>query len=331
VGGNDDLIFDGSSMWINKNGLIKSLGISFKTDLIHRNIMTDVVSISPQFHPINQIENALILGIKDYVNKCGFKQVMLGLSGGIDSAITAVLAVEALGCENVFAYALPSEYSSRGSITDAYDLAKRLNISCQTIPINHINSTINDSLSNLFANYTKDYTEENIQARIRGLLLMAISNKTNRLLLTTGNKSELAVGYCTLYGDMNGCLSVLGDITKTEVYELARWINAREYKIPQEIIKKPPSAELKPNQKDSDSLPDYEILDEIIIEYINNQLTENEIIQKGYCKATVEWTIAAIRKNEYKRQQSAPSIKVSSKAFGSGRQFPIVTNWTTSS
>ncbi len=324
VGGNDDLIFDGGSMWFNRKGLLKAIGLCFKADMMHRNIDQEVITIIPKFNPINMIENALILGIRDYVRKCGFSQVVIGLSGGIDSAVTAVLAVEALGAENVFGVTMPSVYSSAGSIDDSKALATNLEIKCEVVPISAINSRFLSELAPLFKEDQPDETEENIQARIRGVLLMAISNKTKRLVLTTGNKSELAVGYCTLYGDMNGGLAVLADITKTQVYQLASHINQRKQRIPNEIINKAPSAELRPNQTDQDTLPPYDVIDRIITAHIEEKQSVSEIsTQQAIHKETVEWVIQAIYRNEYKRQQSAPSLKVNPVAFGSGRRFPI--------
>jgi len=323
VGGNDDLIFDGTSMWFNAKGLLKAVGTSFKGDMMHRDISQDVITITPLFNPINMIENALILGIRDYVQKCGFKQVVIGLSGGIDSALTCTLAVEALGAENVLGVAMPSDYSSEGSISDAQALAQNLEIECIVLPISESYKQLSHAVTPLFTDKKEDHTEENIQARIRGLLLMAISNKSNRLVLSTGNKSELAVGYCTLYGDMNGGLAVLADITKTQVYALANHINRRKPRIPESSITKPPSAELRPNQKDQDTLPPYDILDAIIHAHIEKRQSVSEIIENGFKKETVEWVISAIYRNEYKRQQAAPSLKITPVAFGSGRRFPI--------
>ncbi len=324
VGANDELIFDGGSMWLNRQGLLKAIGLCFKSDMMHRNIDQEVITITPKFNPINMIENALILGIRDYVAKCGFSQVVIGLSGGIDSAVTAVLAVEALGAENVLGVTMPSVYSSPGSVEDSKSLAANLKIPCEVVPISQINSSILNEVAFLFKEYQSDETEENIQARIRGLLLMAISNKTKRLVLTTGNKSELAVGYCTLYGDMNGGLAVLADVTKTQVYQLANYINERKYRIPNEIINKAPSAELRPNQTDQDTLPPYDVIDRIITAHIEFKQSVSEIVtEQKIKKEIVEWVIKAIYRNEYKRQQSAPSLKVTSAAFGSGRRFPI--------
>jgi NAD+ synthase (glutamine-hydrolysing) len=323
VGGNDDLIFDGGSMWFNPQGLLKAMGVCFKEDMMHRDTSQEVITITPAFNAINMIENALILGIRDYVHKCGFKQVVIGLSGGIDSTVTAVLAVEALGADNVLGVTMPSDYSSEGSVDDSQELAQNLGISCKILPISESYQTIIDSVSPLFTSNKKDITEENIQARIRGLLLMALSNKSNRLVLTTGNKSELAVGYCTLYGDMSGGLSVLADVTKTQVYDLAHHINTRKHRIPEAILQKAPSAELRPNQQDQDTLPPYDIIDAIIHAHIEKRQSISDIINTGFDKETVEWVINAIYKNEYKRQQSAPSLKITPAAFGSGRRFPI--------
>lgn len=269
------------------------------------------------------IESALVMGIHDYLAKTNFKSVVLGLSGGIDSAVTAALAVKALGPENVLGVAMPSQYSSDGSVTDALALADNLGIRCETIPIRPMFDAFRDSLASLFTERPEDVTEENLQARIRGNLLMALSNKFNHLLLTTGNKSEMAVGYCTLYGDMCGGLAVIADLPKTWVYQLAAYLNREQELIPVNTITKPPSAELRPNQKDQDSLPEYEILDGILMAYIEESKSLQEIVGLGYSAETVEWVLRRINLNEYKRRQAPPGLKVTRKAFGQGRRFPI--------
>ena len=272
--------------------------------------------------------SALVLGLRDYVKKCGFESVHLGLSGGIDSAVTAVLAVDALGKENVTGFAMPSPYSSQGSIDDAKALAINLGISYHELPISQSYELIKGNLNDVFHSLDKhnietDITFQNIQSRIRGLFMMGVSNATGSLLLSTGNKSEMAVGYCTLYGDMNGGLCVLGDVYKTQVFELAKYINQDEERVPMNTITKPPSAELKPDQKDEDSLPPYEVLDAILIDLIEGNLTYSQLKHKEYPEETLNWVYKNLVRNEYKRQQSSPTIKCSFKAFGFGRRFPI--------
>jgi NAD+ synthase (glutamine-hydrolysing) len=266
---------------------------------------------------------ALVLGLRDYVHKCGFKSVVLGLSGGIDSALTACLAVAALGAENVRGVSLPSQYSSPGSLEDARMLAERLGIGYDVIPIQPPFEAIQAQLKDVFAGRSEDTTEENIQARLRGATLMALSNKLGSLLLTTGNKSELAVGYCTLYGDMCGGLAVISDVPKTVVYRLAHWINRDKEIIPAPSITKPPSAELRPNQTDQDSLPPYDVLDAILEAYVVRGKSAAEIIASGFDPVTVRRVVQLIDSNEYKRRQAAPGLKVTSKAFGVGRRIPI--------
>lgn len=267
--------------------------------------------------------HALVLGTKDYVHKCGFKKAVIGLSGGIDSAITAAIAVNALGKENVLGVMMPSPYSSQGSVTDAEALAKNLGIQTLLLPIADIMTSYDQLLKKAFENMPADITEENIQARIRGNLLMALSNKHNALLLTTGNKSELSVGYCTIYGDMAGALAVISDIPKTMVYKICEWLNLKNETIPTAILEKPPSAELRPNQKDQDSLPDYEILDAILKLYIEDHQTKEAIIKKGFDKTTVEKIITLVTNSEFKRKQAAPGIKITDCAFGTGWRMPI--------
>jgi NAD+ synthetase len=267
---------------------------------------------------------ALVLGTRDYVRKCGFQRALIGLSGGIDSALTAVIAVEALGAENVMGVAMPSQYSSEGSIRDARELARNLNIRFEVIPIGNIFESFRSELRPVFAGLKEDVAEENIQARVRGTLLMALSNKFGSLVLSTGNKSELGVGYCTLYGDMAGGLAVISDVSKTLVYRIADYVNSRRAVIPQSTITKPPSAELRPGQKDSDSLPPYEVLDPILEDYIEEMKTAEEITRaRGIPLETVQKVIRLVEIAEYKRQQAAPGLKISEKAFGVGRRFPI--------
>jgi len=264
-----------------------------------------------------------VLGLRDYIHKCGFKSVVLGLSGGIDSALTACLAVAALGAEQVRGVSLPSQFSSPGSLDDARAIAERLGIRYDVIPIQPPFEAVRDQLKAVFAGRPEDTTEENIQARLRGVTLMALSNKFGSLLLTTGNKSELAVGYCTLYGDMCGGLAVISDVPKTMIYRLARWINRDKEIIPAASITKPPSAELRPNQTDQDSLPPYDVLDAILEAYVVQGKSAEEIIVAGFEEATVKRVVRLIDLNEYKRRQAAPGLKVTSKAFGVGRRIPI--------
>ena len=328
VGAQTELVFDGGSFLLNKKGEIQEELNYFEEDF--RIIDTEIPSgnLQPKTETIEKIYHALILGIRDYFSKMGFKKATLGLSGGIDSALVLVLAVEALGKENVRVLLMPSRYSSDHSVNDALELTKNLDIQYEIIPIQHIVSSFEQSLSEVFANLPNDITEENIQARTRGVLLMAISNKFGNILLNTTNKSECAVGYGTLYGDMNGGLSVLGDVYKTDIFKMARWINRDREIIPVNTIIKPPSAELRPDQKDSDSLPDYEILDQILFNYIELNLSPEEIIARGFDESTVLRTVKMVNNNEYKRFQAPPILRVSSKAFGFGRRMPLVARYT---
>ncbi len=329
VGANTELIFDGGSIAVNNKGeIVKNLQL-FNEDLqyctlneLNNNSDLKVINTIPE--KMELINKALVLGIKDYFNKSGFTKATLGLSGGIDSAVTLVLAAEALGPENIRVLLLPSKYSSEHSIKDAEDLANNLNIKYDIIPINEVVDSVDSAMKTIFKGLEPDVTEENIQARIRGTLLMALSNKFGNILLNTSNKSECAVGYGTLYGDMNGGLSVLGDIYKTEVFELAKYINRNKEIIPVNTIVKPPSAELRPEQKDSDSLPDYNILDKILFYYIEKNISPKKIIDLGYNEHIVNKTVKMVNRNEYKRFQTAPILRVSSKAFGMGRKIPIV-------
>ncbi|HEX7261751.1 MAG TPA: NAD(+) synthase, partial [Luteolibacter sp.] len=271
-----------------------------------------------------QLYQALVLGVRDYAVKSGFSSVCLGLSGGIDSALTAAIAADALGPENVHGLTMPSPYSSRGSVEDSFALAENLGIRCDEVPIRNAFEAVKATMQPVFAGKPEDVTEENMQARLRGIMLMALSNKDNHLLLTTGNKSELAVGYCTIYGDMCGGLAVISDLPKVRVYEISRWINREREIIPWNTIDKPPSAELRPDQKDQDTLPPYEILDGILELYVEHQLSADEIIARGFDESTVRWVQRRVDLNEWKRHQAAPGLRVTSKAFGIGRRMPIV-------
>jgi NAD+ synthase (glutamine-hydrolysing) len=324
VGAQTELVFDGGSFFLDKNGTIQEELNYFEEDF--RIIETEIPSgnLQPKTETIEKIYHALILGIRDYFTKMGFKKATLGLSGGIDSALVLVLAVEALGKENVRVLLMPSRYSSDHSVDDALKLAQNLGVQYEIIPIQPMVDSFEQSLWDVFANLPTDITEENIQARTRGILLMAISNKFGNILLNTTNKSECAVGYGTLYGDMNGGLSVLGDVYKTDIFKMARWINREHEIIPENTILKPPSAELRPDQKDSDSLPDYDMLDQILFDYIELNLSPEEIIAKGFDESTVLRTIRMVNNNEYKRFQAPPILRVSSKAFGFGRRIPLV-------
>jgi NAD+ synthase/NAD+ synthase (glutamine-hydrolysing) len=325
VGGNDSLIFDGSSFVLAPDGRIVAQAKSFEEDLV----LFDTETLQGEVHP--QIESeeasayaALVLGTRDYVTKCGFKRALIGLSGGIDSALTAAIAVDALGADNVIGVAMPSAYSSEHSVSDARELARNLGIRFEIVPIGEIFDKYRSTLAPIFANLPEDVTEENIQSRIRGNILMAMSNKFGSLVLTTGNKSELGVGYCTLYGDMVGGLAVISDVPKTMVYRLSRYVNSRKPVIPQSTLEKPPSAELRPDQKDSDTLPDYEELDNILEDYIEDYRTAEQIAgERGYDVNLVRAVVRMIERSEYKRQQAAPGLKITRKAFGLGRRFPI--------
>jgi NAD+ synthase (glutamine-hydrolysing) len=329
VGAQTELIFDGGSLFIDPRGEIIEELAYFKPDFSI--IDTENIGVKqkrqPETETIEKIHKALVLGIKDYFFKNGFKKATLGLSGGIDSAVTLVLAEEALGAENIRVLLMPSKYSSSHSVEDAVILAKNLGIQYDIVKINDIVDSFDQTLAPVFKNLPNDLTEENIQARIRGSLLMAISNKFGHILLNTSNKSEAAVGYGTLYGDMNGGLSVLGDVYKTDVFKLARFINRNNEIIPINTIIKPPSAELRPDQKDSDSLPEYDILDKILFEYIELAKSPSEIIGEGYDEHTVKRTILMVNRNEYKRFQAPPILRISSKAFGFGRKMPLVAKY----
>jgi NAD+ synthetase len=324
VGGNDELIFDGNSMAFDATGKLIAQAAAFREDLVVVDLDTPCPVSHAQPDSIATLHDALVLGLRDYVQKCGFKSVVLGLSGGVDSAVTACLAVAALGRENVMSVSLPSQFSSKGSIEDARELAKNLGIRWEMIPIQDVFEQFKATLKPMFKGRTEDTTEENIQARIRGTTLMALSNKLGHMLLTTGNKSEIAVGYCTLYGDMNGGLGVIADVPKTMVYELARYINRQETIIPESSLTKPPSAELRPNQTDQDTLPAYEILDVILKKYIEESKSAAEIIaETKFDEKLVREVVRKIDLNEYKRKQAAPCLRVTTKAFGIGRRVPI--------
>jgi NAD+ synthetase len=324
VGGNDQLIFDGNSLAIDASGVLVQKLAPFAEDLamVETNHKSQITN--HKFQPeAEELFHALVLGTRDYLHKCGFKSAVLGLSGGIDSAVTAVIAAHALGAENVLGVTMPTQFSSRGSIGDSLALAKNLGIRCREISIQHSFETFRQQFREIFSGLPEDTTEENMQPRLRGMTLMALSNKFGSLLLTTGNKSELAVGYCTLYGDMAGGLAVISDVPKTMVYRLAEWINKDREIIPRDTITKPPSAELKPDQRDQDTLPPYEILDPILQLYVEEQLSGDEIIARGFDEKTVRWVVRRVDLNEYKRAQSVPGLKVTSRAFGLGRKMPV--------
>ena len=325
VGGNDSLLFDGSSVVFDREGNIIAQGKSFEEDIVY----FDSATLTGEMH--EQIEGeeasayaALVLGTRDYVRKCGFKKVIIALSGGIDSALTAAIATDAMGAENVLGVGMPGPYSSKGSIDDARALAQNLGIRFELLSITEICKSYLHVLKDVFAGLKEDVTEENIQARARGSLLMALSNKFNAIVLSTGNKSEIAVGYCTLYGDMVGGLAVISDVPKTMVYRISRYVNSRRLVIPESTLEKPPSAELRPNQKDSDSLPPYDVLDAILEDYVEDMHSAEQIAKdRGFDLALIHRVMRMVDRAEYKRQQAAPGIKISAKAFGYGRRFPI--------
>jgi NAD+ synthase (glutamine-hydrolysing) len=325
VGGNDSLLFDGSSIVLNTEGNIIAQGRSFEEDLIYFDSKTLTGDLHEQVEGTDaSVYSALVLGTRDYMRKCGFQQAIIGLSGGIDSALTAVIAAEAVGPENVIGVGMPGPYSSPGSIDDARTLATNLGIRFELLPINSVMQAYRQTLQNVFAGRKEDVTEENIQSRARGTLLMALSNKFGAIVLSTGNKSELGVGYCTLYGDMVGGLAVISDVPKTLVYRLSHYANSRRELIPRPTLEKPPSAELRPDQKDSDSLPPYEILDAVLEDYVEDAHSAERITADyGFDIEVVKRVVRMVDRAEYKRQQAAPGIKISSKAFGYGRRFPI--------
>lgn len=323
VGGNDELVFDGHSLIFNARGELLAQGRGFEEELVVAEIEGAARPVRPLPGDEEAVYRALVLGLRDYAAKCGFQSVVLGLSGGIDSALVACLACEAFGPSHVLGVSLPSEFSSRGSLDDARSLAERLGIRYEVVPIQPPFDSVKQQLRTLFAGRPEDTTEENIQARLRGVTLMALSNKFGSLLLTTGNKSEMAVGYCTLYGDMCGGLAVISDVPKTMVYRVARWINRDREIIPSNSITKPPSAELRPNQTDQDSLPDYEVLDAILEAYVVQGRSMDEIVAAGFDPEVVRRMLRLIDLSEYKRRQAAPGLKVTTKAFGMGRRMPI--------
>ena len=329
VGGNDQLVFDGNSIAVNSRGQLLAQLPAFE----EASVIVDSESVQaleiPSADIVQELYSALRLGLRDYLAKCGFKSAVLGLSGGIDSAVVAAIAVDALGPNNVTGVSMPSQFSSRGSVLDALALAKNLRIQCLEIPIADAFAVFKAQFKEVFAGRTEDATEENMQARLRGMTLMALSNKFGHLVLSTGNKSELAVGYCTIYGDMAGGLAVISDVPKTMIYELARFINSEASRvgkgeiIPASTIEKPPSAELRPNQKDQDTLPPYDVLDAILRLHVEDNLSVAEIVAQGFDEKTVRWVQRRVDLNEYKRAQAAPGLKVTSRAFGVGRRMPI--------
>ncbi|HUZ06358.1 MAG TPA: NAD+ synthase, partial [Candidatus Paceibacterota bacterium] len=342
VGANDELIFDGHSVALDSSGEAVALGKGFAEEILVVDLDCPKLPLTPSLSPSDgervsegrvrgfefpareaQIFAALSLGIRDYVRKCGFKSVILGLSGGIDSALVAVLAADALGAENVLGVAMPARYSSSGSLSDADALAKNLGIRYEVLPIETVFNSVEKQLERVFAGTKPNEAEENVQSRLRGTTLMALSNKFGALVLTTGNKSEMAVGYCTLYGDMDGALAPVADVLKTDIYKIARWVNREKIVIPENSISKPPSAELRPNQTDQDSLPPYETLDAILDLYVVKNFSKPEIVARGFDAAIVNDVVNKINFSEYKRRQAAPALKISPRAFGMGRRIPI--------
>jgi NAD+ synthetase len=342
TGANDELIFDGHSVALDAHGDVLALGQGFAEEILVVDLQAAPLTPSDgekvaegrvrgfNFPAREELLfSALSLGIRDYVRKCAFKSVILGLSGGIDSALIAVIAADALGAENVWGVSLPARYSSSGSLADAEKLAKNLGIRYDVLPIEPVFNAVEAQLQKVFAGTRPNETEENIQSRLRGLTLMALSNKFGALVLTTGNKSEMAVGYCTLYGDMNGALAPIADVLKTDVYKIARWVNREREIIPSDSITKPPSAELRPGQKDQDSLPPYEILDAILDLYVVKNLSKTEIVAHGFDAVVVNDVVNKINFSEYKRRQAAPGLKVSPRAFGMGRRIPVAQKFRT--
>jgi NAD+ synthase (glutamine-hydrolysing) len=329
AGANDDLIFDGCSLGFDRSGELVCRGTSFDRDLIIIEFDQTKQDLNlAKIQPLNdstdaEVWQALVLGVRDYLQKCGFQKVILGLSGGIDSALVAAIAAEAIGAENVLGVLMPSPYSSEHSVTDAIDLAANLGIKTETIPIGNLMQGFDLSLDSLFAGTEFGLAEENIQSRIRGTLLMSMSNKFGYLLLSTGNKSEMAVGYCTLYGDMNGGLAVIADVPKMRVFSICNWLNREQEIIPQNIITKPPSAELKPGQVDQDSLPPYEVLDAILEAIVCHHQSAEQLIDRGYDPQVIEKITKLVKRAEFKRRQAPPGLKITDRAFGTGWRMPI--------
>jgi NAD+ synthase (glutamine-hydrolysing) len=324
VGGNDDLIFDGRSVVLAPDGRVVARAPAFREAVVVVDLEApDPAALAPSPGDEEEIFHALVLGTADYARKCGFREVLLGLSGGIDSALTAVIAAEALGRDRVLGVLMPSPFSSQGSVDDSRSLADRLGIRTLTLPIAGVMQAFDTTLAEAFAGRTPDVTEENIQARARGNLLMALSNKFGALLLTTGNKSELAVGYCTLYGDMSGGLAVIADLPKTRVYRVSEWVNREREIIPRAILTKAPSAELRPNQTDQDSLPPYDELDAILERHVERYQSEAEIVAAGFDQATVRRVLRLVRIAEFKRRQAAPGLRITERAFGTGWRMPV--------
>ncbi len=328
VGANDQLVFDGYSVYVNDKGDLCQLAKGFEEDLLLVDLESKSCILSFAYDAVGDLYKALVLGTRDYFVKQNFRKAIVGLSGGIDSALTACIAVEALGKENVYALSMPSRFNSPSSLKDAEALVKNLGIDFDVIPIDDLYESYLKTLTPFFQGKPQDETEENIQSRIRGMILMALSNKLGYLLISTGNKSELAMGYCTLYGDMAGGLGVLADVNKTQIYMLARWLNQKKTIIPQSTIDKPPSAELRPNQRDTDTLPDYAIVDAVLQAYVEDLLSPEEIVKKyNFPLDLVLDLVHRIHASEYKRRQSAPGIRVTKKAFRVGRKYPIVQKW----
>jgi NAD+ synthetase len=329
VGGNDELVFDGASLVASARGEVCAALPAFE-EAVHV-FDTAAGYRGVEHHVVEETESirrALVLGARDYFAKCGFTRAVVGLSGGVDSAVTLCIAAEALGAGQVLGVAMPSPYSTPQSLDDARRLAANLGVQLDVVPIEAVMTAYDRALSPVFAGRAPDVTEENLQARIRGNVLMAVSNKFGHLVLSTGNKSELAVGYCTLYGDMSGGLALISDVPKTVVYRLAELYNRSREVIPRSTIEKAPSAELRPNQKDTDTLPPYDVLDPILDLHLEEGLSGVEIAERGFDRKTVEWVVAAVRRAEYKRRQAAPGIKVTSKAFGAGRRFPVAARYS---
>ncbi len=329
VGGNDQLVFDGNSIVISRDGSVIEKLAGFQSETRVANVRESFAVTAPrEICEADEMYRALVLGTRDYIGKCGFKTAVLGLSGGIDSALVAAIAAQALGAQNVTGVSMPSVFSSEGSKDDARDLAANLGVNYLTVPIQPVFESLKTQMRDAFAGRSEDITEENMQARIRGLILMSMSNKHGHLLLTTGNKSELAVGYCTIYGDMCGGLAVISDLPKMRVYEIARWLNREKEIIPWATIEKPPSAELRPDQKDQDTLPPYDVLDAILELLVEQNQSVSEVTRAGFAEETVRWIARRIDFNEWKRHQAAPGLRVTTKAFGVGRRIPIVQKFT---